>query len=76
VGARCFTWCPGSKGIEDVSARIREMVPNARIAIAHGQMGEGELESTMLSFSSGEAEILVCTTIIESGLDIPESTRF
>ena len=35
--------------------------------------GEGELESTMLSFSSGEAEILVCTTIIESGLDIPPS---
>ncbi|MBV8883218.1 MAG: transcription-repair coupling factor, partial [Chroococcidiopsidaceae cyanobacterium CP_BM_RX_35] len=42
-----------------------------RLAIAHGQMEEGELESTMLTFSNGEADILVCTTIIESGLDIP-----
>lgn len=70
-GGQVFYVVPRVEGIEDVSARIREMVPNARIAIAHGQMGEGELESTMLSFSSGEAEILVCTTIIESGLDIP-----
>lgn len=70
-GGQVFYVVPRVEGIEDVSARIREMVPNARIEIAHGQMGEGELESTMLSFSSGEAEILVCTTIIESGLDIP-----
>ena len=70
-GGQVFYVVPRVEGIEEVSARIREMVPNARIAIAHGQMGEGELESTMLSFSSGEAEILVCTTIIESGLDIP-----
>jgi transcription-repair coupling factor (superfamily II helicase) len=70
-GGQVFYVVPRVEGIEDVSARIREMVPTARIAIAHGQMGEGELESTMLSFSSGEAEILVCTTIIESGLDIP-----
>jgi transcription-repair coupling factor (superfamily II helicase) len=47
------------------------MVPAARIAIAHGQMDEGELESTMLTFSNGDAEVLLCTTIIESGLDIP-----
>jgi transcription-repair coupling factor (superfamily II helicase) len=47
------------------------MVPSARIAIAHGQMNEGELEATMLTFGNGDAEILVCTTIIESGLDIP-----
>jgi transcription-repair coupling factor (superfamily II helicase) len=70
-GGQVFYVVPRVEGIEDVSARIREMVPTARIEIAHGQMGEGELESTMLSFSSGEAEILVCTTIIESGLDIP-----
>jgi transcription-repair coupling factor (superfamily II helicase) len=70
-GGQVFYVVPRVEGIEDVSARIREMVPTARIAIAHGQMGEGELESTMLSFSNGEAEILVCTTIIESGLDIP-----
>jgi transcription-repair coupling factor (superfamily II helicase) len=50
---------------------LREMVPGARLAIAHGQMDEAELEATMLAFSAGEADILVCTTIIESGLDIP-----
>jgi transcription-repair coupling factor (superfamily II helicase) len=66
-----FYVVPRVEGIEEVSAKIREMVPTARLAIAHGQMEEGELESTMLTFSSGEADILVCTTIIESGLDIP-----
>ncbi len=70
-GGQVFYVVPRVEGIEDVSAKIREMVPAARIAVAHGQMDEGELESTMLTFSNGEAEILVCTTIIESGLDIP-----
>jgi transcription-repair coupling factor (superfamily II helicase) len=70
-GGQVFYVVPRVEGIEDVSAKIREMVPTARIAIAHGQMDEGELESTMLTFSNGEADILVCTTIIESGLDIP-----
>ncbi|MGQ9872107.1 transcription-repair coupling factor [Leptodesmis sp.] len=70
-GGQVFYVVPRVEGIEEVSARIQEMVPTARIAIAHGQMQEGELESTMLTFSEGEAEILVCTTIIESGLDIP-----
>jgi transcription-repair coupling factor (superfamily II helicase) len=58
-------------GIEETSAQIRQMIPGARLAIAHGQMPEGELEATMLSFNSGETDILVCTTIVESGLDIP-----
>ncbi|NMF82757.1 transcription-repair coupling factor [Nodosilinea sp. P-1105] len=70
-GGQVFYVVPRVEGIEDVSAKIREMVPTATIAIAHGQMDEGELESTMLTFSNGEADILVCTTIIESGLDIP-----
>ncbi|MBE9141558.1 DEAD/DEAH box helicase, partial [Nodosilinea sp. LEGE 07088] len=70
-GGQVFYVVPRVEGIEDISAKIREMVPTARIAIAHGQMDEGELESTMLTFSNGDAEILVCTTIIESGLDIP-----
>jgi len=47
------------------------MIPGGRFAVAHGQMDEGDLESTMLTFSNNEADILVCTTIIESGLDIP-----
>jgi len=70
-GGQVFYVVPRVEGIEEISARIREMVPAARIAIAHGQMPEGELEATMLTFSEGEAEVLVCTTIIESGLDIP-----
>ncbi|ELS33321.1 MULTISPECIES: transcription-repair coupling factor [Pseudanabaena] len=57
--------------IEEVSARVHEMLPSVRMAIAHGQMPESELESTMLNFSSGESDMMICTTIIESGLDIP-----
>jgi transcription-repair coupling factor (superfamily II helicase) len=70
-GGQIFYVVPRVEGIEEVSAKIREMVPGARIAIAHGQMVEAELESTMLTFSQADADILVCTTIVESGLDIP-----
>jgi len=70
-GGQVFYVVPRVEGIEEISAKLREMVPGARLAIAHGQMQEGELESTMLTFSNGEADILLCTTIIESGLDIP-----
>jgi transcription-repair coupling factor (superfamily II helicase) len=70
-GGQVFYVVPRVEGIEDLAAQLREMVPSGRIAIAHGQMQEGELEATMLTFSNGEADILVCTTIIESGLDIP-----
>lgn len=70
-GGQVFYVVPRVEGIEEVATKLREMVPSARIAIAHGQMEEGELEATMLTFNNGEAEILVCTTIIESGLDIP-----
>ncbi len=70
-GGQVFYVVPRVEGIEDVAGKLREMVPGARIAIAHGQMDAGQLESIMLGFSSGEADILVCTTIIESGLDIP-----
>ncbi|MFM7449590.1 MAG: transcription-repair coupling factor [Leptolyngbyaceae cyanobacterium] len=70
-GGQVFYVVPRVEGIEEVSARIREMIPGVRLAIAHGQMPEGELETTMLTFGEGEADVLVCTTIIESGLDIP-----
>jgi transcription-repair coupling factor (superfamily II helicase) len=70
-GGQIFYVVPRVEGIEEISTRLREWVTGARIMVAHGQMQEGELESTMLGFSSGEADILVCTTIIESGLDIP-----
>lgn len=70
-GGQIFYVVPRVEGIEETAIKLREMVPGARIAIAHGQLDEAELESTMLTFSNGEADILVCTTIIESGLDIP-----
>ena len=57
--------------IEDVSRRIRELVPEARVAVAHGQMDEGSLEKVVLDFWEGEFDVLVCTTIIESGIDMP-----
>jgi transcription-repair coupling factor (superfamily II helicase) len=50
---------------------VAHLVPEARVAVAHGQMAEGTLERTMLAFVRGEHDVLVCTTIIESGLDIP-----
>lgn len=61
------------QNIEAVAERIRELVPEARVAVAHGQMPERELEKVMLSFVRREIDVLVCTTIIESGLDIPSA---
>jgi transcription-repair coupling factor (superfamily II helicase) len=57
--------------IYDIADKIREMVPKARILVGHGQMSEGELERVMLAFMRHEADILLATTIIENGLDIP-----
>ncbi|MCX7806028.1 MAG: transcription-repair coupling factor, partial [Planctomycetota bacterium] len=57
--------------IESIAARVGSIVPEARIVVGHGQMEEDRLESVMRSFLNREADILVCTTIIESGIDIP-----
>ncbi len=57
--------------IEEVASRLKELVPEARIDIAHGQLKERELEKAMLRFLEMETQVLVCTSIIESGLDIP-----
>jgi transcription-repair coupling factor (superfamily II helicase) len=59
------------ESIYEISAKLRTLVPAARILVGHGQMGEGELEKIMLAFMRHEADILVATTIIENGLDIP-----
>ena len=56
--------------IEDVTARLQKVVPEARIVCAHGQMKESELEKIMYDFIAGEVDVLVSTTIIETGLDI------
>ncbi|MFL2803733.1 MAG: transcription-repair coupling factor [Dehalococcoidia bacterium] len=59
--------------IEYIAEYLRNLVPSAQIGIAHGQMTEKELEKVMISFSDGLIDVLVCTTIIESGLDIPNA---
>lgn len=57
--------------IDSVAAKLQKLVPEARIAVAHGQMSERHLENIMLEFVRKEYDILVCTTIIETGMDIP-----
>ena len=58
-------------GIETITGILKSLVPEATVAYAHGQMAERELEDTMYSFIEGEIDVLVATTIVESGLDIP-----
>ena len=60
------------QSIDRAVARLRQLVPGARYAIAHGQMSEGQLEQVMIDFWAGEYDVLVATTIIESGLDLPK----
>jgi transcription-repair coupling factor (superfamily II helicase) len=57
--------------IYEIATKLQELVPRARVLVGHGQMSEGELEKVMLAFVRHEADILVATTIIENGLDIP-----
>ena len=59
------------KTISQCAERLRELVPEARIAVAHGQMDEGSLEQIVVDFWEGRYDVLVCTTIIESGIDMP-----
>ena len=59
------------ESIYDIADKIREMVPSARILVGHGQMPESELEKVMLAFMRHKADVLLATTIIENGLDIP-----
>jgi transcription-repair coupling factor (superfamily II helicase) len=61
------------ESIYSLAALVQRLVPEARVAVAHGQMPEAELEKTMLAFVEGRADVLVATTIIENGLDIPRA---
>lgn len=61
------------QSIGAMAEHLQRIVPEARIAVGHGQMEEGELEKVMLGFMHGETNLLLCTTIIESGLDIPSA---
>ena len=59
--------------IEEFRLKLKELVPNARIAIGHGQLSEKELEEVIIGFANHEYDVLLCTTIIENGLDIPNA---
>jgi transcription-repair coupling factor (superfamily II helicase) len=59
--------------IEAQAEQLRRLLPAARVVVGHGQMTEGALERVMRTFAGGDADVLVCTTIIESGLDIPNA---
>ncbi len=61
------------KGLENSVEYVKELVPEARVGMAHGQMSEKELEDTMHKFWHGELDVLVCTSIVESGLDFPRA---
>jgi transcription-repair coupling factor (superfamily II helicase) len=61
------------ESIEETAVRLRGLCPGMKFAVAHGQMDEGTLEERMLGFLRGDADVLVCTSIIESGIDIPQA---
>lgn len=68
-----FVVHPRVRDIHRLAARLREQVPEARIGVAHGQLPEEALEQTMRDFMEGRLDVLVCTTIVESGIDIPNA---
>ena len=70
-GGQAFYLYNRVESIEEAAEKLRQLCPSIRFLVAHGQMAERELEDTMLSFLRGDADVLVSTTIIESGLDIP-----
>jgi transcription-repair coupling factor (superfamily II helicase) len=72
-GGQCFYVHNRVETIEAQAEQLRRLLPGARIVVGHGQMAEGALEKVMLTFADGAADVLVCTTIIESGLDIPNA---
>jgi transcription-repair coupling factor (superfamily II helicase) len=72
-GGQAFFLHNRVESIEETAERLRAMCPGVRFAIAHGQMGEGELEEVMMDYLRGGADVLVCTSIIESGIDIPHA---
>lgn len=72
-GGQCYFVHNRVYNIQDIADRLQSIVPEARITIGHGQMGEKQLEKAMVDFVQKRADILVATTIIESGLDIPSA---
>jgi transcription-repair coupling factor (superfamily II helicase) len=70
-GGQSFYVCPRLADLEDVSAFLQSNVPELKVAIAHGQMAAGQLEDIMNAFYDGKYDVLLSTTIVESGLDVP-----
>jgi transcription-repair coupling factor (superfamily II helicase) len=70
-GGQAFFLHNEVRNIEQIAREVAELVPSARIRVAHGQMPQGELEKVMLDFYRQRVNVLVCTTIIENGIDIP-----
>jgi len=72
-GGQAFFLHNRVESIDETAQRLRGLCPQLRFEVAHGQMDEGELEERMLAFLRGESDVLVCTSIIESGIDIPQA---
>ena len=72
-GGQVFYVCPRISDLTRVSKRLAELVPDAKIVVAHGQMAPQELEAVVKDFNQGKADILVSTNIIEAGIDIPNA---
>ncbi|HUH81299.1 MAG TPA: transcription-repair coupling factor, partial [Solirubrobacteraceae bacterium] len=72
-GGQAFFLHNRVESIEQTAERLRALCPGVSFAVAHGQMGEGELEEVMMDYLRGGADVLVCTSIIESGIDIPQA---
>lgn len=72
-GGQVFVVYNRVRGIQRLANRIQKLVPDKKVIVGHGQMSETNLEDVMMSFIAGEADILVATTIIESGIDIPNA---
>ncbi len=72
-GGQAFFMHNRIESIDETAERLRALCPGVRFAVAHGQMGDGELESVMMDYLRGGADVLVCTSIIESGIDIPQA---
>ena len=71
-GGQIFYVLPRISDIQQATEKIKKMFPEIKLIIAHGQMNERDLENAMITFNNGDAELMICTTIIESGLDIPK----
>lgn len=72
-GGQVFIIYNKVRGIQRLANRIQSLVPDKRVLVGHGQMGEHQLEEVMMQFINGEADVLIATTIIETGIDIPNA---